>query len=491
MADVKRPILLQVRPLDDAPEKSPTSPQTGTGAGLSLMDSYDEPDFRQQFSAPTLERRPNQFRHYHTLASPPQAPSPRPTSMPSSFCDKSPEGAPIRPTGLRCSMPADFNDKLGGYSRNSGDRSCLSARYGNRSSYHELANSAISSVDSPSSSTSSSSSSTGSPSVSSSASLESPNSSNFSTDDSPSLILPHLYVGDQAQTQLDTISSLNISYILSLQSLPKFLSSSPQSSPPQTPTVGFEKPSNDAKVITQNGYTTTKANFKQDERSSSSSSQKTNDASLSNSTDREIEYATITATSKGSTNETRQIAKQANYDIIGGGDGGLLPSANSSKDYLVKMHRLIKGKCINISDTFEQLLDKFFDETHNFIEEARRNKCNVLVHCKAGISRSPTIAIAYLMKLKRLHLQDAYNFVKRCRPQISPNLNFMGQLVSYERRLLRCRSQLPSPTSSCLANPILIEESNIKKVRNHQHKRARVRHRDHNEENACILGHDK
>lgn len=188
----------------------------------------------------------------------------------------------------------------------------------------------------------------------------------------PSQILPYLYVGDQAQTQIDIISSLNIRYILSLQSLPKFLDDS------------------------------------------------------------------------------------ASDD----GKKDLLPQANSSKDYLVKfkscVHKLIKGKCINISDTFETLVEKFFDETHNFIEEARRNRCNILVHCKAGVSRSPTIAIAYIMKWKRLHLQDAYDFVKRCRPQISPNLNFMGQLMSYERRLISkdhqfCkRSQILSPTSCCL-----------------------------------------
>lgn len=102
----------------------------------------------------------------------------------------------------------------------------------------------------------------------------------------------------------------------------------------------------------------------------------------------------------------------------------------------------IRCKFINISDTFEQILGKVFEEANDFIEEARQNKCNILVHCNAGISRSPTIAIAYLMKWRNLHLQDAYNFVKRCRPQISPNLNFMGQLVRYEERLSRQRRRV-------------------------------------------------
>ena len=41
-------------------------------------------------------------------------------------------------------------------------------------------------------------------------------------------------------------------------------------------------------------------------------------------------------------------------------------------------------------------------------------------------------------KLKHtlLRLQDAYQFVKDKRPAISPNLNFMGQLVQFEKELL-------------------------------------------------------
>lgn len=65
----------------------------------------------------------------------------------------------------------------------------------------------------------------------------------------------------------------------------------------------------------------------------------------------------------------------------------------------------------------------------------------MLVHCQAGISRSPTIVIAYLMKKFNLKLDDAYSQVRSKRPIISPNLVFYSQLMDYESKIIQHEPQ--------------------------------------------------
>ena len=59
----------------------------------------------------------------------------------------------------------------------------------------------------------------------------------------------------------------------------------------------------------------------------------------------------------------------------------------------------------------------------------------VLVHCHAGVSRSATVCMAYIMKTLNQDLRSAYDFVKSKRSCVSPNLHFMGQLLEFEKRL--------------------------------------------------------
>lgn len=75
------------------------------------------------------------------------------------------------------------------------------------------------------------------------------------------------------------------------------------------------------------------------------------------------------------------------------------------------------------------------------IEQARQTNGRVLIHCQAGISRSSTVAIGYIMKYHNLSMNQAYNKVQACRPIIAPNLNFVGQLANFEKSLQTSKAQ--------------------------------------------------
>ncbi|KAA3679843.1 dual specificity phosphatase 10 [Paragonimus westermani] len=91
------------------------------------------------------------------------------------------------------------------------------------------------------------------------------------------------------------------------------------------------------------------------------------------------------------------------------------------------------------SDRETQDLRPFFNSAFEFIEESRCSGKAVLVHCQAGISRSPALVIAYLMAHSDLSLREAYRLVKSKRSVISPNFAFLGQLFEFEADLMTGR----------------------------------------------------
>lgn len=53
-------------------------------------------------------------------------------------------------------------------------------------------------------------------------------------------------------------------------------------------------------------------------------------------------------------------------------------------------------KTIRVADSEDENLLDHFDQTNRFIETARQTG-RILVHCMAGVSRSATVVIAYLI----------------------------------------------------------------------------------------------
>lgn len=101
----------------------------------------------------------------------------------------------------------------------------------------------------------------------------------------------------------------------------------------------------------------------------------------------------------------------------------------------------IKYMQIPISDHMGQNLASFFPQAIEFIDKSRAQKKGVLVHCLAGISRSVTVMLAYLMAHRQLTLNEAYNMVLKRKANIDPNFHFMQQLHSFEKQLLDARTQ--------------------------------------------------
>lgn len=67
-------------------------------------------------------------------------------------------------------------------------------------------------------------------------------------------------------------------------------------------------------------------------------------------------------------------------------------------------------------------------EVISYIDSALSKEEAVFVHCGAGISRSSSVVIAYLMKKLDWNYLQAYQFVKEKRNCIQPNQHFENQL---------------------------------------------------------------
>ncbi len=95
----------------------------------------------------------------------------------------------------------------------------------------------------------------------------------------------------------------------------------------------------------------------------------------------------------------------------------------------IEWHRLV------IDDNPKEPISKHFYTVHNIISNAIADKKNVIVHCAAGMSRSPTLVLAYLMIENKWCFEEAYNHIKAKRPYINPNIGFIKQLKELEYSL--------------------------------------------------------
>lgn len=86
---------------------------------------------------------------------------------------------------------------------------------------------------------------------------------------------------------------------------------------------------------------------------------------------------------------------------------------------------------IELLDLPQTNIRQVFSQTNEFIQQAITDNGCVLVHCNAGISRSASIVLAYLLGRHSMKYDDAYELLKRARSAIRPNIGFVQQLKEY------------------------------------------------------------
>lgn len=78
-------------------------------------------------------------------------------------------------------------------------------------------------------------------------------------------------------------------------------------------------------------------------------------------------------------------------------------------------------------EDMDSLIKTLIPEIANYY--IKNNNIKILFHCYAGISRSSTMAIAFLCMAKNYNLWRAYGLAKSKRSIINPNKGFMNCLI--------------------------------------------------------------
>lgn len=90
--------------------------------------------------------------------------------------------------------------------------------------------------------------------------------------------------------------------------------------------------------------------------------------------------------------------------------------------------QVLKYKWVMCLDLPETDIRSVLGVCNDFIREGIERRLNVLVHCNAGVSRSTSVVIGYLMLMHNYSYIEAYNAVKVVRTCVKPNIGFELQL---------------------------------------------------------------
>lgn len=100
-----------------------------------------------------------------------------------------------------------------------------------------------------------------------------------------------------------------------------------------------------------------------------------------------------------------------------------------------------------VPDTPDSPLHRHFEAVADTVQRAAERGGRTLVHCSAGVSRSATLCLAYLLRHQDMTLREAHTWLRTCRPMVRPNPGFWKQLVRYELELRGCNSVRMVPST--------------------------------------------
>merc|ERR1712217_746207 len=80
---------------------------------------------------------------------------------------------------------------------------------------------------------------------------------------------------------------------------------------------------------------------------------------------------------------------------------------------------------VDVEDISREPIELFFPEATEFVHSWLSREQPVLVHCRAGVSRSASVVIAYLIEYLGYSLHAAFFLVRSHRAVVTPNIGFM------------------------------------------------------------------
>lgn len=105
-------------------------------------------------------------------------------------------------------------------------------------------------------------------------------------------------------------------------------------------------------------------------------------------------------------------------------------------DFSFDLHKDITHRIFMIEDAEDEDIKTLFDPSIEFINKGLAiPNTTVIVHCYAGISRSSSVVLAYLMKEKNMTLDDAFAHLVTKRRIVEPNDGFWTQLEEFENEI--------------------------------------------------------